>query len=120
MIAVLKEYDMCQYYQTEHSSQYSQSTGNQCSQKLEHLKWNISSQQNFFRKLNNKSEPFLAKQRKPFTDGGLIKPCLIAAVKEMCPEKISLFQAIGLLVRTVVRRVEDHESNISSQLKTSK
>ena len=38
---------------------------------------------------------FLAKQRKPFTDGELIKSCLIAIATEMCLEKINLFKTFG-------------------------
>ena len=106
--AVLKEYNICHHYQTKHSLQYSQLTGKQWSEKLEHLKWNILSQQNFFTKIINENKAakvscqvahFLAKQRKPFTDGGLIK-CLIAVAKEMCLEKINLFKTLSLLVRT--------------------
>lgn len=59
----------------------------------------------------------LAKQGKPFTNGELIKLCLIAAAGAMCPKKINLFRIISLLVRTVVQRVEDIGSNINSQLK---
>lgn len=59
----------------------------------------------------------LAKQGKPFTNGELIKLCLITAAGAMCPKKINLLRIISLLVRTVVQRVEDIGSNIHSQLK---
>lgn len=47
---VLKEYDMPWHYQSKHLSQDSQFTGKQQSEKLDNLKWNICSQQNFFTK----------------------------------------------------------------------
>lgn len=59
----------------------------------------------------------LARQGKPFTNGELIKLCLIAAAEAMCPKKINLFRTISLLVRTVVQRVEDIGSNVNSQFK---
>lgn len=45
----------------------------------------------------------LAKQRKPFTNGKLIKLCLIAPVEKRYPEKISLFQMTRFGVRTVAQ-----------------
>ncbi|KOX68953.1 General transcription factor II-I repeat domain-containing protein 2 [Melipona quadrifasciata] len=59
----------------------------------------------------------LATKGKPFTDGELIKLCLLVAAEEMCPEKMDLFRSVSLSARTTVRRVEDIESNIKSQLK---
>lgn len=38
---------------------------------------------------------------KSFTNGELIELCLIAAAKEMYPEKMSWFKAISLSVGTV-------------------
>ena len=49
----------------------------------------------------------LAKEGKPFTDGELIKSCLIVAAEEMCPENVDLFKSISLSARTVARRVEE-------------
>jgi hypothetical protein len=125
-IAVLKDYNICRHYQTKHSTQYSQLTGKQRSEKLETLKWNISSQCNFFTKMKNENEAatkvslrvahLLAKEGKPFTDGELIKSCLIVAAEEMCPGKMIFFKSISLTAKTVARRVEDIGSNINSQL----
>ncbi|XP_033606840.1 general transcription factor II-I repeat domain-containing protein 2-like [Cryptotermes secundus] len=58
----------------------------------------------------------VAKEGNPFTNGELIKSCLIVAVEEMCPEKMDLFNNISLSARTVARRVEDIGSNITNQL----
>ena len=45
-IAMLKWYNIHHHSQTEHSSQYSQLTGSQQSEKSENSKWDISSEQN--------------------------------------------------------------------------
>ncbi|PNF17745.1 hypothetical protein B7P43_G07069 [Cryptotermes secundus] len=125
-VAVLKEYNIRRHYQTKHSAQYSQLTGKERSQKLETLKRSISLQRSFFTKMKNENKAaskvslrvahLLAKEGKPFTDGELIKSCLIVAVEEMCPEKMDLFNNISLSARTVARRVEDIGSNITNQL----
>ena len=59
----------------------------------------------------------LAKQGKPSTDGELIKSCLIAEAKEMCPGKINFLKTIRLSPRTAAQKVEDIGSNINSHLK---
>ena len=49
----------------------------------------------------------LAKEGKLFTDGELIKSCLIVAAEEMCPENVDSLKSISLSARTVARRVEE-------------
>lgn len=50
---------------------------------------------------------------KPFTNVEMIKSCLIAAAKEMCPQKINLSKTISLLAKKVTPRVEEIGSNIN-------
>lgn len=57
----------------------------------------------------------IAKHGKTFTDGDLIKDCMIAAIKDMCPEKANLFKNISLSANTVARRVVDISENILTQ-----
>lgn len=93
-IAVLKQHNMCQCYQTKHPSQCSQ-LNREHQGKNQDLKWNISSQQSFFTKNENETAAkvsfwvarLLAKQEKLVTNGELIKSYLIAADEEVCPEK---------------------------------
>lgn len=49
---MLKKNNIFGHYQTKDSSQHSQLAGKQWSEKSENLKWNISSQYNFFTKIN--------------------------------------------------------------------
>ena len=110
------------------SSAYSQFTGKLRSDKLETLKKNLSSQQFVFKRKKAENEAatrasfrtvhLLAKHGKPFTDGDLVKSCMIEAAQEMCPEKVDLFKTISLSANTVARRVEDIGSNLMSQLKS--
>ena len=128
IIAVLKEYNIRRHYESKHSSAYSQFTGKLRSDKLETLKKNLSSQQFVFKRKKAENEAatrasfrtvhLLAKHGKPFTDGDLVKSCMIEAAQEMCPEKVDLFKTISLSANTVARRVEDIGSNLMSQLKS--
>ena len=43
----------------------------------------------------------LAKKGKPFTDGSIIKECIVEAAGEVCPEKVNLFKMISLGSNTV-------------------
>lgn len=80
-------------------------------------------QQNFLIKLNNENEAvvkasfqvahLLAKQGKPIRDE-LIKLFLIAAAKEMCPDKRNLFKTVS--ARIVAQRVENIGNSVHGQL----
>ncbi|GFR15937.1 general transcription factor II-I repeat domain-containing protein 2 [Trichonephila clavata] len=86
------------------------------------MKRGLKSQQSSFTKLKTEQEVptrasfrvalEIAKRGKPFTDGEMIKECIIAVAEEMCPEKVNLLKTVSMSANTVVRRVE----NISSQL----
>ncbi|XP_049790353.1 zinc finger BED domain-containing protein 5-like [Schistocerca nitens] len=93
----------------------------------ESLKRQLKTQQSLFKKVNAEQHAatrasfrvahLVAKQCKPFTDGELIKNCIIATAEEMCPEKVNLFKNICLSANTVARRIDDIAQNISSQLR---
>ncbi|UYV79034.1 EPM2AIP1 [Cordylochernes scorpioides] len=95
-------------------------------EKFEALKRGLKSQQSLFTKVKTEQEAAtrasfrvaleIAKRGKPFTDGEMIKECIIAVVEEMCPEKVNLLKTISMSANTVARRVENIAVNISSQL----
>ncbi|UYV75705.1 EPM2AIP1 [Cordylochernes scorpioides] len=95
-------------------------------EKFEALKRGLKSQQSLFTKVKTEQEAAtrasfrvaleIAKRGKPFTDGEMIKECIIAVVEEMCPEKVSLLKTVSMSANTVARRVENIAENISSQL----
>lgn len=39
----------------------------------------------------------LSKEVKTFSEGGCVKRCILAIVKELCPEKKSSFETVSLL-----------------------
>ncbi|UYV69630.1 EPM2AIP1 [Cordylochernes scorpioides] len=95
-------------------------------EKFEALKRGLKSQQSLFTKVKTEQEAAtrasfrvaleIAKRGKPFTDGEMIKECIIAVVEEMCPEKVNLLKPVSMSANTVARRVENIAENISSQL----
>ncbi|UYV82126.1 EPM2AIP1 [Cordylochernes scorpioides] len=125
-IAVLKEYNMKRHYETKHSQNYSKYTGIVRTEKFEALKRGLKSQQSLFTKVKTEQEAAtrasfrvaleIAKRGKPFTDGEMIKECIIAVVEEMCPEKVNLLKTVSMSANTVARSVENIAENISSQL----
>ncbi|UYV82063.1 EPM2AIP1 [Cordylochernes scorpioides] len=125
-IAVLKEYNMKRHYETKHSQNYSKYTGIVRTEKIKALKRGLKSQQSLFTKFKTEQEAAtrasfrvaleIAKRGKPFTDGEMIKECIIAVVEEMCPEKVNLLKTVSMSANTVARRVENIAENISSQL----
>ncbi|UYV72933.1 EPM2AIP1 [Cordylochernes scorpioides] len=125
-IAVLKEYNMKRHYETKLSQNYSKYTGIVRTEKFEALKRGLKSQQSLFTKVKTEQEAAtrasfrvaleIAKRGKPFTDGEMIKECIIAVVEEMCPEKVNLLKTVSMSANTVARRVENIAENISSQL----
>ena len=126
-IAVRKEYNIRRHYDTKHSSQYCQFTGQLRNETFDKLKNNLSSLQIIFKTKAIENEAttrasfhvahLLVKKGKPFTDGELIIQCLHEVAKEMCPEKVELCSTISLSVNTVACRVENIERNSKSQLK---
>ncbi|GFQ66639.1 general transcription factor II-I repeat domain-containing protein 2 [Trichonephila clavata] len=90
------------------------------------MKRGLKSQQSSFTKLKTEQEAAtrasfrvaleIAKRGKPFTDGEMIKECIIAVAEEMCPEKVNLLKTVSMSANTVARRVENIAENISSQL----
>lgn len=92
-IAVLNEYNIKRHYETKHFQNYSKYTGSLRTEKFEALKRGLKSQQSSFTKLKTEQEAAtrasfrvaleIAKRGKPFTDGEMIKECIIAVTEEI-------------------------------------
>lgn len=116
-IAMLKWHNIHHHSQTEHSSpQYSQLTGSQQSEKSENSKWNISSEQNSLTWKQGWGEGAnkrkISLQSKVSFWGLLCQiskeiclPLRCATAKEICSEKVNLFETVNILGRTVSGRV---------------
>ena len=48
----------------------------------------------------------IAKKSKPFSDGEIVKECIVRVSSVLCPEKKETFAKISLSRRTIDRRVE--------------
>ncbi|XP_066471476.1 EPM2A-interacting protein 1-like isoform X1 [Tiliqua scincoides] len=125
-VAVLKEYNLRRHYETRHKITYADFTGQQRLEAFEIMQRNLLSQQAAFTQRKTENEALtrasykiayaLAKRGKPFTDGELIKACMMAAVAELCPEKMNLFKLLSLAPNTVARRIEDIGNDIANQI----
>ena len=117
-IEVLKEYNLRCHYQTKHQSNYSQQTGKVRAEKFAKLQHQISAQRSMFMKCSNEDESLtkvnykvayvLAKCGKPFTDGRIVKNCLLEVAEELCRKKSKLFQNLTLGANTVARRMGEN------------
>ena len=124
-ISTLKSYNLKRHFEQKHSEINELAVGERKA-KLKLLKDSLAVQQNVFRKQTVQSNAIvsasikvsniIAKKMKPFADGEYIKDCLIAAVEEICPEKVHLFTQISLSHQTVTRRINDISTEIRETL----
>uniref|UniRef100_A0AAG5DSR4 SPIN-DOC-like zinc-finger domain-containing protein n=1 Tax=Anopheles atroparvus TaxID=41427 RepID=A0AAG5DSR4_ANOAO len=129
IVSVLKEYNLRRHYQTKHEEKYRQWEGEERSEKFSKLHHQISFQKAMFTKLSDDNESvtnasykvayILAKRGKPYTDGELVKECMLEVAQELCPEMLKKFSNLTLSATTIARRVEDIGENIVDQLKKS-
>ncbi|KAI5150109.1 hypothetical protein ENBRE01_1306 [Enteropsectra breve] len=125
-ISVRKEYNIRRHYETKHAAIYSKLCDPERLAELERLKRTVPSLDKIFQKITNvnksaslaslKITNILAKLGKPFTDGNIIKSCLLTAVEELCPEQFELFHSICLSPRSIARRIDEIGNNITDQL----
>ncbi|KAL4104099.1 hypothetical protein QTP88_019412 [Uroleucon formosanum] len=95
---------------------------------LEKFKQNFKSERvgNIFKKHNRGKDKIIrasfevanliARENKSFSDGEFVKKCILASVKEIIPEKMSVFENISLSRNIITRRVEDIGGDLMTQL----
>lgn len=126
-MAVMKEYNLKRHFDSKHAqTETGRLTGQLRTDKIATLKKCLGNQQSIFTKGNAGAEnatrasfrvsALLNQKMKPFTDGELIKECLITVADIMCPQMKSAFSGIQLSARTVTRRVNDMAANIKLSL----
>lgn len=135
-VACDKEYNIKRHYESKHENtpvncKYPEVTYKCLAQqsrkdKLASLKLGYSNARKTFTKANDDSESAtrasfrisqeIAKASKPFTDGELIKKCILIAVEEVCPDKKKLIEYISLSRNTVASRINKLSDNLDSQL----
>ncbi|KAL3864044.1 hypothetical protein ACJMK2_005756 [Sinanodonta woodiana] len=86
-VAVMKEYNLRRHHQRKHQEKYVQLEGKVRSENFSKLQNQLISQRTLFSKFSNENEFLtkasykvayvLAKSGKPFTDGEVVKECLL-------------------------------------------
>ena len=125
MVSVPKEYNLRRHFETNHPN-LAVLDINEKSLKAEILLASLLSEQNFFKLPSNESATVtrasfeisrkIAVAGKSFTEGELIKKCMLRAVSLICPNKIKKFENVSLSRTTVQRRIDDIAENITEQL----
>lgn len=121
----MKEYNVQRHYETKHQA-YAFYTGAEREQKVKQMIANLQGQQQYFfraQKVQDRATiasyevaQLIARHGKPFSDGDLIKHCLVKVAEIMCPEKVQEFNNISMSRNTVIRRIKELPANIKLQL----
>ena len=103
-LAVFKEFNVKQHYQTRHADMYDTLTGKERSEKVKQLGGSLTSQQQYFARARESNESttkasyevatLIAKHSKPFTEGEFIISCMMTIAKNICPEKQQEFAKV--------------------------
>ncbi|XP_067939638.1 EPM2A-interacting protein 1-like [Watersipora subatra] len=111
-----KEYNVRRHYNSRHNDYDRMQMPEERKTKAKTLKSSLFQQQQFFTKPNLEAKAatlasisvcnIMAKRGKPYLDGEMVKEAILAAVENICPDKVSQFQSISLSRRTVTRRIE--------------
>lgn len=96
----MKEYNVQCHYETKHQA-YASYTGAEREQKVKQMVAILQGQQLYFfhaQKVQEKATiasykvaQLIARHGKPFSNGDLIKDCLVQVAEIMCPEKVQDF-----------------------------
>lgn len=127
VISVSKEYNVKRHYTTLHEEKYKKHVGEARKIVVAEYKKKLTQQTSFFSKINTDNEQSLAasyevclqlaKAKKSFSDGVLIKQCAVAmAYRFMQPKLAEKFESVALSHQTVARRIEDMGEFVSKKL----
>lgn len=59
----------------------------------------------------------LSLSARPFTEGELVKDCMLSAASILCPAEVPKFESVSLSPRTLVRRGEEMARDLEDQLR---
>lgn len=134
VVSVSKEYNMRRHYSTMHENKYATYTDESRRILVADLKKKLKQQTGMFSKiLHSQTHSLyasyavsleLARAKKPFTDGNLIKKCAIEMAKAFEDSKIAeKFESVALSHQTIQRRIvemgEQVETSLLGQVKQS-
>ncbi|XP_067940313.1 general transcription factor II-I repeat domain-containing protein 2-like [Watersipora subatra] len=125
-VAVFKEYNISRHFTTKHANYASKLSTKEREATAQKLAANLQAQQNFFHRQTAIQESStkasfmlsfkLAKASKPLSEGEFVKECMVETASVVCPESKDKFEKISLSRRTVTRRVELIDEDITSNL----
>ncbi|MEE6463219.1 hypothetical protein FKM82_005821 [Ascaphus truei] len=125
MVAVPKEYDIRQYFETKHLD-VTKLDAHEKKMKAAHFVKPLSAEKQIFQKVPESDAATkvsfvisreIAAAGKSYTEGDFIKKCMLIAVSGLCPEKRGTFENVSLSRMTVQRRIADISTNLTDQLK---
>ena len=115
-VSVLKEYNIRRHYETHHKDKFHNLKGQLRKEKLNKLFAGLKKQQSAFThsrdvsdgavKASYLNENELVQASKPFSDGELVKKCMLKAAEVVCPEKQSAFANISLSRNTIANSAQ--------------
>jgi len=122
-----KEYNLKRHYQTNHESKYARYVGESRNVMIQKLKNQFKQQTSLFTSVKKDQDSSLsasfavtiniAKAKKSFTDGELIKKCAIDMARSFGEEKIAKqFETVSLSHQTVARRVSVIDTYLQEKL----
>ncbi|XP_076737841.1 general transcription factor II-I repeat domain-containing protein 2-like [Maylandia zebra] len=125
-VAVFKEYNISRHFATKHANYASKLSTKERESAAEKLAANLKAQQSFFHRQTAIQESStkasfmlsfkIAKASKPLSEGEFLKECMVETAGILCPETKDKFEKISLSRRTVTRRVELIDEDITSIL----
>lgn len=118
VVSVPKEYNVKRHYSTMHEEKYRKYEGQSRVVLIQDLKKKLKQQTSMFHKVANTNTLALhasyavsleiAKAKKPFSDGSLVKRCAVEMAKAFGDTKMAeKFESVPLSHQTVQRRVAD-------------
>ncbi|KAK2864294.1 hypothetical protein Q7C36_003448 [Tachysurus vachellii] len=126
-VEVFKEYNISRHFATKHANYASKQSPQERAATAQRLTANLQTQQNLFHRQTAIQESStkagfllafkLAKASKPFSEGEFLKECMVETAGLLCLESKVKFEQISLSHRTVTRRVELIDKDISQQIK---
>ncbi|KAK7881164.1 hypothetical protein WMY93_029573 [Mugilogobius chulae] len=127
-IAVFKEYNISRHFTTKHRNYASHQSVQERAATAERLTNNLQSQQNILVRQSTVQEAStkasyvlaykIAKASKPFSEGEFMKECMVETASIVCPDNKEKFERISLSRRTVTRRIEVIDEDLSEELNT--
>uniref|UniRef100_A0A674NDA0 SPIN-DOC-like zinc-finger domain-containing protein n=1 Tax=Takifugu rubripes TaxID=31033 RepID=A0A674NDA0_TAKRU len=125
-VAVFKEYNISRHFATKHANYASKLSTKEREAAAQKLAANLKAQQSFFHRQTAIQESStkasfmlsfrLAKASKALSEGEFLKECMVETAGILCPESKDKFEKISLSRRTVTRRVELIDEDITSSL----